>query len=75
MMKPLPIVSNVYSMIIQEERQRDINIPHSISLDVITMQVSTNQTLASPMKTLVCIVTSNFRKLPIRGFMDSNGSS
>lgn len=43
MMKPLPSLSITYSLIIQEERQGNINIPLSLSSDAIAMHVSTNQ--------------------------------
>ncbi|XP_023732150.1 uncharacterized protein LOC111879955 [Lactuca sativa] len=54
MMKPLPSFSTVYSMIIQEERQRDINMSSAVSVDAIVMNVLTNHSSNSSKKSLVC---------------------
>lgn len=40
MMKSLPSFSTFYFIIIQEERQRDMHLPHSFCKDAITMNVS-----------------------------------
>lgn len=42
MMKPLPSVLTAYSLIIQEERQRGINLSSNLSNDAIVMQSSSN---------------------------------
>ena len=44
MMKSLPLISTVYSMVIQEERQSDIHLPHSVNPDVIVISVTTEST-------------------------------
>lgn len=40
MMKPLPTVSTAYSLIFQEERQRDIHVSPKFAHDTMAMQVS-----------------------------------
>ncbi|KAI3700839.1 hypothetical protein L2E82_45478 [Cichorium intybus] len=54
MMKPLPSVFAIYSMIVQEERQREINLPHTINPEAIAMQISTDHSSNSSKKTLTC---------------------
>ncbi|XP_023750336.2 uncharacterized protein LOC111898673 [Lactuca sativa] len=54
MMKPLPNISTVYSMIVQEERQREITIPTNINHDTIAMNVSHNSSSNFSKKSLVC---------------------
>lgn len=51
-MKPLPPISTVYSMVIQEERQRGITIPSSLNTNVIAMHVSNDSSTSK--KSLIC---------------------
>ena len=54
MMKPLPNISTVYSMIVQEERQREITIPTNINHETIAMNVSHDSSSNFSKKSLVC---------------------
>lgn len=42
MMKPLLTVSTAHSVIVQEERQRGINLPSSIAIHSRAMQISSD---------------------------------
>lgn len=54
MMKPLPSLSTIYSMIIQEERQREINLPSFVHPDTIAMHAATDSSSNNLRKSLVC---------------------
>lgn len=54
MMKPLPTVSTAYSLIIQEERQRDINLSSNFTNDVVAMNASSVNTNNLNKRSLVC---------------------
>ena len=54
MMKPLPSISTVHSMIIQEERQRGITNSSSFSTDAIAMHASSESGPNQYKKPLIC---------------------
>lgn len=57
MMKPLPTISTVYSMVIQEEWQRGIWSSSNFHPDVITMYASSDNTIMSP-RNILCVLTA-----------------
>lgn len=54
MMKPLPIFSTIYSMIIEEERQREMNTLSTINHKMIVMNVSHDSASNFSKNSLTC---------------------